>query len=766
MRSVLAAFVLMSIALPAFAHDLVANRYFARVNDPLAHPAAMLLMEYAQERTGTFLRSAGRVSHPALEFGAEDGPENPVDGGEEAFRITANAQGLLIEANTRRGYIFAVGHLLRNATFREGEISIPEPPFVWHETPEYPLRGHQLGYRAAANSYDAWTPEVYKQYIRELALFGINAIEMIPFQDDRPAPLMPVPRRELDLAVSQICAEHDLQFWIWTPAPFDLDDEAARAEAIAEHADFYADCERLDAVFFPGGDPGDNHPNLVMPFLEEIARNLAEHHPEAKVWLSLQGFNEERVDFVYDWLDREQPDWFGGVVCGPGSPLIPESRARLDKRYALRHYPDITHTIRSQYPTPWWDPAFNHTLGREPVNPEPVRYAHVHNIFAPYTDGFITYSDGINDDVNKTIWSALGWNSAQNLRTVLIEYARLYLHHDVAEAVADGILALERNWDGPIVENGAIDGTLAHWQRLESEHPELQSNWRFQTFLLRAHYDAFARHRAIHELELEERANKALLTATDGDAQAAAEAALAILAEADELSVKPEWRQHIIALCADLFESIGLQTSVEEYGASGHERGAVLDYIDYPLNNRWWIEAEVAKALALEDESETLEALLTVANWANPGPGGFYDDIGNVANSPRVVRGEQPNTDPIPQRGDNPDFMWWESGFHQYRQSWVSKMDWPEALRYTGLDPDASYTVRTTGNAQCLLNANGVRVAGEKERVEMGEINSFSIPHELTRDGELVLTFDTPHEPGINWRQQSRLSEVWLVRDE
>jgi len=748
---------LLLIALPAAALDL--SQASIQVEAPEAERAASIFVEEVAARTGITLPITGDGT---IAFYP---PAGYWEGGEEEYRIIAGEDRLLVQADSPRGYIYAVGHLLRTMTLREGEIRIPETPFVWHETPEYPLRGHQLGYRAAANAYDAWSPEVYEQYIRELALFGINAIEMIPFQDDRPAPLMPVPRRELDLAVSRICAEHDLQFWIWTPAPFDLSDSDARAESIAEHADFYAAAERLDAVFFPGGDPGDNHPDLVMPFLEDIAELLAEHHPEAKIWLSLQGFNEERVDFVYDWLDAEQPDWFGGVVCGPGSPLIPESRARLDARYGLRHYPDITHTIRSQYPTPWWDSAFNSTLGREPVNPEPVRYAYVHNIFAPYTIGFITYSDGINDDVNKTIWSALGWDSTQSVRDILVEYSRLYLGHDIAEAAADGILALERNWRGPIVENGAIDGTLAHWQRLEDEYPELHDNWRFQTFLLRAYYDAFVRHRAIYDRKLELRANDALRAAADGDPQAAAEAALAILAEADELSTRPEWRQRIIDLCADLFESIGFQTSVEEYGASGHERGAVLDYIDYPLNNRWWIEAEIEKALALEDEAETIAALLTIANWEDAGPGGFYDDIGNVANSPRVVRTEPYNTNPIPERGDNPDFMWWDSGFHDYRQSWVSKMDWPDALRYTGLDPDANYIVRITGYAQCFLFANGERVHGDKERIEMGEINSFAIPQELTRDRELVLTFEKPHEPGINWRQQSRLSEVWLVKD-
>jgi hypothetical protein len=125
---------------------------------------------------------------------------------------------------------------------------------IGEHSPAYPLRGHQLGYRAAANSYDAWDPQQYQRYIRELALFGANAIEMIPFQDDRPAPLMPVDRRTMDVSVSRICAEHDLEYWIWAPASEDLGDPQVRAELLAQQASFYSECPRLDGIFFPGGD--------------------------------------------------------------------------------------------------------------------------------------------------------------------------------------------------------------------------------------------------------------------------------------------------------------------------------------------------------------------------------------------------------------------------------------------------------------------------------------------------------------------------------
>jgi hypothetical protein len=178
-------------------------------------------------------------------------------------------------------------------------------------------------------------------------------------------------------------------YWLWTPADFDLADTARRAKALQDHEALYKACPRLDGIFIPGGDPGDNHPSLVVPFMKDLSVMLARHHPRAKIWLSLQGYRGDRAEYVYRFLDEEKPAWFGGIVCGPSSPSSPSTRERLDPRYPIRSYPDITHNVRCQHPIPWWDTALAVTLGREAINPRPVQYAEIHNAFAPYTAGFI-----------------------------------------------------------------------------------------------------------------------------------------------------------------------------------------------------------------------------------------------------------------------------------------------------------------------------------------------------------------------------------------
>lgn len=709
--------------------------------------------------------AAALIDHPALPGALRDGRLSNLGG--EGYCLYTETSGpaprVWILSSSPRGALFGAGGLLRKLVMAGGAISLREPLDIV-TAPAYPIRGHQLGYRDKANSYDAWTPEAYEQYIRDLIVFGANAVENIPLPIQDPGPHMPLPRMEMNVRISEICQRYDLQHWMWIPASYDLTDGDKKARALAEQEELYRVCPRIDAVFVPGGDPGRNHPQLLLPFMEEAARILNRYHPAAKMWVSLQGFEDDWVEYAYTYIEERRPDWLGGVVAGPSSPPIKETRARLPEEYGLRHYPDITHTVRCQYPVPWWDPAFNFTLGREPINPQPVYYSYIHNAFAPYTTGSISYSDGAHDDVNKAVWSRLGWDPETDVREIVEDYARYFFGDKVAQRAADGIFALEKNWEGTLITNGAVEGTLLLWRSLDEAAPALRDNWRWRMLLLRAEYDAYQRRRLAFETGLETKANAVLLRADAMGADKAIAEASALLSLAETANAAPGLRRSIEEHCEALFEQIGLQTSVEKHQADGPERGCILDFVDHPLNNRWWLEDRFAEISAMENEADKVERLAELANWENPGPGGFYDDIGNVAKSPRVIRGEGINTDPLMMRNPNPDWMWWDQGRSRERLSFIGKMDWPIGLRYTGLGADGDYVLRLTGMGDAFPRVDGERVEPSRYSKETGGIKEFPVPGEALRDRELVVTFDVPSEPGINWRYQSRLNEAWLIR--
>jgi hypothetical protein len=740
--------------------------------------AAVVLVEELERRTGIKLPTSTQwpSGKPVIAITSEanvPGWKVPIRDGQglpekrpEGYRLYAEANGpsmtLWVIGGDPRGVLFGVGQLLRKLDFSRGKLSLQSPLDI-ASSPAYSIRGHQLGYRAQANSYDAWDVPQFEQYIRELTFFGVNSIEGIPFQDERPTPVMKTPRREMNRAIGEICDRYGLDYWAWIPADFDLKDTARRTSLLDRCDEFFKDTPQLTGIFFPGGDPGHNPPELVLPFLEDMAKRMLPRHPAARIWISLQWFTPAQVDAMYQYIEREKPAWFAGLVAGPSSPPIAETRRRLPAQYKLRSYPDITHNKISQYQVPSWDQAFALTLGREAINPRPAEYAAIHNRFAPYTDGFISYSDGVHDDVNKTIFSALSWDPQRSVRDILVDYAHVYFQPSIAGDTADAILALERNWRGPLVDNGAVEGTLLSWQKLEKQAPELEANWRWQMCLLRANYDAYIRSRLINETKLEDDANAILADAARRGADAAMTEGMEVLNRVQTHPVSPDLRARIVDLCDRLFHSIGLQTSVEKYHAINEERGAVLDFVDYPLNNRWWLEDEFKKIRALSSEKEKDRRLYTIATWEHPGPGSFYDDIGNIANSPHVVR-SRVESDHKLQREPEPTFWWWDQGKSRARLSWQTTM-WPIAVEYEALDPNSKYVVRSTGYGQALLRIDGERVSPVIDGKQMGEFKEFAVPAACLKDGKLVLTWDRPTDEGrLNWRQKSRLAEVWLLK--
>jgi hypothetical protein len=392
-----------------------------------------------------------------------------------------------------------------------------------------------------------------------------------------------------------------------------------------------------------------------------------------------------------------------------------------------------------------------------------MHYTALYHYVEPFMDGFISYSDGIHDDVNKIVWTRLSWDDNLTEREILVDYANFFFNSRVCQDAADGILAFETNWQGPASSNGSVETTRMAWKQMEEKNPALESNWRWQMYLLRANYDAYSRNRGIYESGLEEKANVVLRQAPAIGSEVAMREAQNILEKAVTNPIDTNLKNNVVRLCDALYHSIGLQTSVKKYQASGEERGAVLDFLDYPLNNRWWIEDRFTTIKKLP-ANEQIAALEEIANWENPGPGGYYDDIGNVAKSAHVLRGEPWATDPLMHKQDTPNFSWWDDGASRQRLSFISSMRWPIALEYNGLDSTKNYSIRTTGFGECLLKINGQRVAHTRYGKGIGEIKEFPVPAELIKNGKISLTFDDINEENINWRQQSRLTEVWLIK--
>ncbi|MCB0751266.1 MAG: hypothetical protein KDC52_07320, partial [Ignavibacteriae bacterium] len=383
----------------------------------------------------------------------------------------------------------------------------------------------------------------------------------------------------------------------------------------------------------------------------------------------------------------------------------------------------------------------------------PEYYAKIHGDYAQFTDGFVAYSDGCHDDVNKVIWSQRGWDTQKNVRDILIEYSQFFFGKNIAIESADGILALEQNWLGPLKANGSVETTFSFWKNLEKQNPELQNNWRWLLLQLRAEYDNYVRRRLIYEKDLEKQANMILENINEENYNQKMNLALLKINEAETKPISQNLKSNIVKYCDDLFKIIGLQTSVELYQASGAQRGCILDFVDHPLNNRWWYQDELKKINELKNVSEKIEHLKTIRDWENPGVGSYYDDISNIANSPHVTT----------TVFDAVDFVWLDDGKSRIRLSSQVYQNDP-ILEYENLDPNARYILRLTGYGDALLRIDGERLEPTLYNKEIEQFKEFIVPKRVVGDGKITVTFDRPEESNINWRDYSRISDVWLIK--
>jgi len=696
--------------------------------------------------------------------------------GAEGYRIgTYPSEGLVVIAgNDARGVLFGVGRLLRELRMNRDRVLIPRD-FHVETAPRFPLRGHQLGYRPKTNSYDGWDLDQWEQYIRDLAVFGTNAIELIPpkSDDDPDSPHFPRPQREMMIGMSRLADEYGLDVWVWYPTEDDLDyaDPKVLASALREWGDIFEALPRIDAVFVPGGDPGNSPPGPLMTLLEKQAESLRKRHPKAQMWVSPQGFNQERVDEFLRIL-RDEPSWLTGIVHGPQVRLSArELRAAVPSRYPIRLYPDITHSLDCQYPVPDWDVAFGLTEGREPINPRPLAQASIFRADQDQAVGFITYSEGCNDDVNKCVWSGLGWDPDALVIDLVRQYSRYFLGDSHAEGFAQGLLALEKNWQGPLLTNPGVETTLRQFQDLErAVGPRELLNWRFQQALYRAYYDAYVRDRLIHETDLETQVYATLRRADKLGSLTAMAEAESILQKAATQPVSADRRARVFELAEALYQSIRMQLSVPRYKAAAVRRGANLDAIDTPLNDRAWLMSRFSALRKLEREKERLQGIATILGHTDPGPGGFYDAPGDPSRRLHLILGPGFERDPdfrLSPRitfGSRPD---WPLAWCRYAQSLY---DAPLEMRYDHLDPHASYRVRVIYPADSFptpirirFDADGKPLHPPMAKPDPVRPLEFDIPAELTADGSLTLRWS--QEPGRGGSGRGcQIAEVWLLR--
>jgi hypothetical protein len=689
-------------------------------------------------------------------------------GGSETFVLCRVAHNeLRVVGRSDRGLMLGVGRLLRELTVSaSGALSLPSGELNLSITPPPfgQIRGHQL----TDWGFYMTTP-AFEQFVKDLLVFGTNQVEFAHMDWTRGD------QHKL-VQWSTILDKYDLRVSLFGPPFSTAADQAITLEV-------FANMTRVDSFFQEGPSAAS------FSALQKEVATLRKFHPNCTSWVSPCGLDEVSLQAWFSSLaTATTKGWLTGVCYGPGVHISMEQMVqRLPSGYALRQYPDISHSLAAMYPQPNWHRAWAFSHGRLVVNPSPRRFSQIatmnqNSSYSERAIGFGAYSEGASDDLNKMLWSAFYLEPTTTVAQFVQQYARHFLSNDTASS-SQLLSSLERNWDGDALGNTHVNTSLALARQLDVS--PLPVNWRLQAYLFRAYFDAYVQARLQHEIQVESdtRVSIARAARTSDGSVTVAEKLLARPWHGTAARVAKGWKLRAFELAEAINVSLG---------GGGHWGGmAVLQSqdptlglvtIDTPLSEKAHLRAVLKAVSALATVSEKKAGLLAVEGWTDPGAGGFYDQLGVVPRSPRLSSGLGPEADP--QFLYAPLVSYDEGGAEEAlltqsteRISWFSYAQayWNASvsLSYGGLDKEASYRVRLVyvmggdaGKSTFRLTATGgdgvTALVHAPLAVNATAAFEFAVPQSATRGGQVQLDCHGPQGVGGMGRC-CQIAEVWLL---
>ena len=706
--------------------------------------AAELLADEIKIRTGNSPLLSDKIPNcPCVVFNENINIEN-----KDFFEIQLNGNVITLTAKGIRGLIYAYAYFLRKIRIKGKNITLIKDISGTY-TPDQKIRGHQLGYRQCTNTYDKWDYEQYRRYYLDIMYFGSNMCEHIPYEKGQSNrnEIMQYDEEEFLIKASEMADEFDLDVSLWYPnKEEDLEISKIKREKV------FSSMPRLNVMFPPGSDPGSLPPKDLAQRCAAFYDILKKYHPEAELWPSAQRPHEDPL-----WgnklieVMKTHPKGIDGIITGPNRAFqLDDLRRLLPKEYPIRLYPDITHNVRCEYPVHFdrddWHYAFASALSRESINPRPTEYRNIHKLTERYTVGSVSYSEGVNDDVNKAVWADLDFFPDVSTRDTLLDYSRLFFFGANEEKLADAVFGLEKNWEGAPDTNPHIEHTLRLFEEILEETPELQENWRFLMCIFRAQCDAFIKRKFMFENALIEDAEYCI---RKGDINKASE-----ILNSDFPENILRIRQSIEEKAELLYEKIGIQLDTERYHASGWDRGATLNTIDRPITNREWLKHKIEQAFKRED---TLEFLLRVLNRNKVEKDEYYYSVALDGFSPLGI-------------SQAPDFYMDFQGDRPERNNGTLPVclfklfdHYSFRCKLGGFKYDTDYiltvTYKDTPNTETLshkITANGHTVY---KGAQFGECKNTSYEAEMLPEGFCAYSYKIPGEFFVNGCIKLEISE-------
>lgn len=804
--------------------------------------------ELAATPDGTLRVLLGRPeSHDAIAMWMHDRrvpaltERNP---GPEGFLFSSEASAaaplVVLAGVDDRGALYAAGEFLRRARLHADRLEVPDR-FEVRTAPAFEVRGTQYGQSHIAKSkahVRDWTDHETRRVILDYVLAGANTFEAEPgpmFEFLKSFGLMVQsgfgantgsgpPEWEGSESIGRTG-------YVCLSVPEAVEAQIARCEAA------FKDGPTYDFIKFHGGDGGGCECDRCDPYgltfikvVERMAAAIHKHHPQTRIWFTNQKFDVDDDEVVLAYLREKPRTWLWAWGYGPGSDGMswqPGHRQthhmelfrypgfgpfdrynqylvhQLPPEQVLMHYNENTHWRYSQhgyvqmYPRadrngdtpPWWnhfiyerrpDQALTMVYDRLTFYAWPRYYHWVFGEVNRYGVGDTTHSSGHHDHFNQWMWQRLLWAPQTRVEEVVDAYCRTWFGDAAAPIMAKALFQLEENLEEdaatPIVDKGGIDIYYGLVKQAGERIPphQMATHWLWREYMQKGALDKYIKLAVQQQVALQSRVEaQAREALARRDYDAAVETCLPWFEMLDET-------QAMAALRAEA-ERLG-----EESNALFGVRNEGIFNLEHDFIGLGWLKRQLQRVLDAGPDDEKRELLQMIAEYEDPGPGGFYDNLGTFNPAPNVVVGYpydhgQPYVPPMLDEGNRPSQR--SMHFTQDEAQGVT-------LEYRNLDPAATYRVRFTfvrpwyqeryafrmNQRSQSIYADDHLLAKELELpLQMSDFFSFDVPREATADGSLMIRLEKAHDVAVGdrvsieqWRNSggwgTLLSEVWLMK--
>ncbi len=496
------------------------------VESPIAREAARLLQSRIESKTGARIdianRPAGALIHftqPGSALLRQTGlhPPGARDLGDEGFWIGRGNADLFLVANQPRGFVYAVGKLLRTARYAPGTMTANPPEGV--DRPVMPVRMLYLAIHCD-NFYEMEPAEATISIVEDMALWGINGIsvwlEEAKYNDpfNAKADNAEVRRKwekekavlaaaqKLGLETGYVLCANEVFRGQATPdilagapdGPFKAamvcpSTKGGRELVLRNKANLFRELSeagvRLSrALIFPydtGGCNDERCKPWISTFLkltEDVAGVIRRYHPASQVYITDWHCKDEEAKIISDFYNQRRPAWLAGIWKDDRHPADRFNAVNTE----ILNFVEITEIGA-------WG-----TMGANPFAVRlPKLMAEMHR---NRSQGFMAYSEGIYDDFNKALVARLGWNPDSTGESAARDYANWFFDSRMTAEFLRMIASMEGSWTNPMgawwdlkfIQPGAAASEVDRLAAAAAGTlgPQVRNHWRWQVFERRA----------------------------------------------------------------------------------------------------------------------------------------------------------------------------------------------------------------------------------------------------------------------------------------